>query len=172
MAPTGNHLMKAASFLALAAAMAFPMSVSAVPAELPPAPAQFVGTAQDGQVVIPYKGADDTETIVNMARQQSRTMPTFIMLASRTCGYCEDLSAMFTRASRQLSIPVRVMKVDIDDYPAIKTGMRFRRATPDTHAYQNGAEAYSFLGALPYENMVNGLKSMSAAISKGPGRAP
>jgi thioredoxin-like negative regulator of GroEL len=119
-----------------------------------------------------HRGTDDAAAIVNMAKEQSRTMPVFIMLASRTCGYCEDLSTMFTRVSQQLAIPIKVLKVDIDEFPAIKAGMRFRRATPDTHAYQNGTEAYSFLGALPYENMVSGLKSMSAAISKGPHRGP
>ncbi len=164
-----------ASVLSMVAAMAFaPVSAVADPTGGAAASVKSDAVAQRGPGVIWYSGADNADAIVDMAKEQSKTTPAFIMLASRTCGYCDDLSAMFTRVSQQLSIPVTVLKVDIDAYPSIKSGLHFRRATPDTRAYQNGQEAYSFLGALPYENMVKGLKSMSMAISGGtrPGSGP
>ena len=117
-------------------------------------------------VVVDYAGPDSVEAVEKQIKELSKKMPAFIMLASPSCGYCNVLSGTFEKAARDLSLPVKVLRVDVDEFPAIRNGLRFKRVTPDTRAYENGIQKYGFVGAAPYENVANGLREMSAAIQR------
>jgi|GEM_PF-5171674 len=121
----------------------------------------------DQKAVVQYRGSDNADAIKKQVEDLSKKMPTFVMLSSPTCGYCDDLEARFNKAARKLAIPVKVFRVDVESYRAIARSMKFRNMTPDTRAYQNGKQVYDFMGALPYRNVVAGIKAMRAAIHQG-----
>ncbi|MBR0935228.1 thioredoxin [Bradyrhizobium jicamae] len=94
-----------------------------------------------------------TQTFVKDVIEESRRQPVLIDFWAPWCGPCRQLTPMLEKAVRNAKGRVKLVKMNIDDHPAIPGQMGIQ-SIPAVIAFVNGQPADGFMGAVP-ESQVN-----------------
>jgi len=94
-----------------------------------------------------------TQTFVKDVIEESRRQPVLIDFWAPWCGPCRQLTPMLEKAVRNAKGRVKLVKMNIDDHPAIP-GQIGIQSIPAVIAFVNGQPADGFMGAVP-ESQVN-----------------
>jgi putative thioredoxin len=94
-----------------------------------------------------------TQTFVKDVIEESRRQPVLIDFWAPWCGPCRQLTPLLEKAVRAAKGRVKLVKMNIDDHPAIPGQMGIQ-SIPAVIAFVNGQPADGFMGALP-ESQVN-----------------
>jgi putative thioredoxin len=93
-----------------------------------------------------------TQTFVKDVIEESKRQPVLIDFWAPWCGPCKQLTPMLEKAVRAAKGKVKLVKMNIDEHPAIPGQMGIQ-SIPAVIAFVNGQPADGFMGALP-ENQV------------------
>src|SRR6202161_3220630 len=104
-------------------------------------------TAADSQIK-----ETTTQTFVKDVIEESKRQPVLIDFWAPWCGPCKQLTPILEKAVRAAKGKVKLVKMNIDDHPAIPGQMGIQ-SIPAVIAFVNGQPADGFMGALP-ENQV------------------
>ena len=114
---------------------------------------QILGTA--GPAPSAGNGAGDdlikdttTQTFAKDVIEPSRRVPVLVDFWAPWCGPCRQLSPIIEKAVRAAKGAVRLVKMNIDDHPAI-AGQLGIQSIPAVIAFANGQPVDGFVGALP-----------------------
>ena len=80
--------------------------------------------------------------------EESRRQPVLVDFWAPWCGPCRTLSPIIEKAVRAANGAVRLVKMNIDDHPAV-AGQLGIQSIPAVFAFVNGQPVDGFLGALP-----------------------
>jgi putative thioredoxin len=80
--------------------------------------------------------------------EESRRQPVLVDFWAPWCGPCKTLSPIIEKAVTAAKGAVRLVKMNIDDHPAI-AGQLGIQSIPAVIAFQNGQPVDGFVGALP-----------------------
>src|SRR6202140_446583 len=105
-----------------------------------------------------------TQTFVKDVIEESKRQPVLIDFWAPWCGPCRQLTPMIEKAVRAAKGKVKLVKMNIDEHPAIPGQMGIQ-SIPAVIAFVNGQPADGFMGAVP-ESQVN------AFINKGSAGMP
>lgn len=94
-----------------------------------------------------------TQTFVKDVIEESRRQPVLIDFWAPWCGPCRQLTPMLEKAVRNARGRVKLVKMNIDEHPAIPGQMGIQ-SIPAVIAFVNGQPADGFMGAVP-ESQVN-----------------
>jgi putative thioredoxin len=94
-----------------------------------------------------------TQTFVKDVIEESRRQPVLIDFWAEWCGPCRQLTPMLEKAVRNAKGKVKLVKMNIDQHPAIPGQMGIQ-SIPAVIAFVNGQPADGFMGAIP-ESQVN-----------------
>ncbi len=100
------------------------------------------------------KGGDDlvgettTQTFARDVLEASRQQPVLVDFWAPWCGPCRQLTPILERVVREARGAVRLMKMNIDEHPAI-AGQLGIQSIPAVIAFVDGRAADGFVGALP-----------------------
>ncbi len=94
-----------------------------------------------------------TQTFVKEVIEESRRQPVLIDFWAPWCGPCKQLTPVLEKAVRNAKGKVKLVKMNIDDHPAIPGQMGIQ-SIPAVIAFINGQPADGFMGAVP-ESQVN-----------------
>src|SRR5690348_11319461 len=123
-----------------------------------------------------------TQAFVKDVIEESRRQPVLVDFWAPWCGPCKQLTPVLEKAVRAAKGKVKLVKMNIDDHPAIPGQMGIQ-SIPAVIAFVNGQPADGFMGALPESQVVaflaritNGavgaeekdlLKAADAALAEG-----
>ena len=101
----------------------------------------------------PGNGADlikdtTTQTFAKDVLEESRRQPVLVDFWAPWCGPCKTLSPIIEKAVTAAKGAVRLVKMNIDDHPAIP-GQLGIQSIPAVIAFHNGQPVDGFVGALP-----------------------
>ena len=102
----------------------------------------------------PLRTGDDlvvdttTQTFAKDVIESSRRQPVLVDFWAPWCGPCRTLSPIIEKAVRAAKGAVRLVKMNIDDHPAI-AGQLGIQSIPAVIAFVNGQPVDGFIGALP-----------------------
>lgn len=102
-------------------------------------------TMPDGLDVV--KDATDASFMADVI-QESRTQPVVVDFWAPWCGPCRTLAPMIEKAVRAAKGKVRLVKVNIDENPAV-AGQLGVRSIPAVFAFDKGRPVDGFMGAIP-----------------------
>jgi putative thioredoxin len=94
-----------------------------------------------------------TQTFVKDVIEESKRQPVLIDFWAPWCGPCRQLTPILEKAVRAAKGRVKLVKMNIDDHPAIPGQMGIQ-SIPAVIAFVNGQPADGFMGAVP-ESQVN-----------------
>jgi putative thioredoxin len=89
-----------------------------------------------------------TKDFVADVIEESRRQPVLVDFWAPWCGPCRTLSPIIEKAVRAADGTVRLVKMNIDDHPAI-AGQMGIQSIPAVIAFSNGQPVDGFIGALP-----------------------
>jgi len=89
-----------------------------------------------------------TQTFVQDVLEPSRQQPVLVDFWAPWCGPCKQLTPILERVVRGAKGAVRLVKMNIDDHPAV-AGQLGIQSIPAVIAFVNGRAADGFVGALP-----------------------
>ena len=110
-----------------------------------------------------------TQTFAKDVIEASRRQPVLVDFWAPWCGPCRTLSPIIEKAVRAAKGAVRLVKMNIDEHPAI-AGQLGIQSIPAVIAFVNGQPVDGFIGALP-ESQVKAFIDRVAGPPK-PVRAP
>jgi putative thioredoxin len=94
-----------------------------------------------------------TQSFVKDVIEESKRQPVLIDFWAPWCGPCRQLTPILEKAVRAAKGKVKLVKMNIDDHPAIPGQMGIQ-SIPAVIAFVNGQPADGFMGAVP-ESQVN-----------------
>jgi putative thioredoxin len=103
-------------------------------------------TAQAGQDGLVKETT--TQAFVKDVIEESKRQPVLIDFWAPWCGPCKQLTPVLEKAVRAAKGKVKLVKMNIDDHPAIPGQMGIQ-SIPAVIAFVNGQPADGFMGALP-----------------------
>jgi putative thioredoxin len=89
-----------------------------------------------------------TQGFVKDVIEESRKQPVLVDFWAPWCGPCKQLTPVLEKAVRAAKGKVKLVKMNIDDHPAIPGQMGIQ-SIPAVIAFVNGQPADGFMGALP-----------------------
>ena len=89
-----------------------------------------------------------TQAFVKDVIEESKRQPVLIDFWAPWCGPCKQLTPVLEKAVRAAKGKVKLVKMNIDDHPAIPGQMGIQ-SIPAVIAFVNGQPADGFMGALP-----------------------
>src|SRR5499427_2561455 len=89
-----------------------------------------------------------TQTFRKDVLEESRRQPVVVDFWAPWCGPCKQLTPVLEKAVRSAKGAVKLVKMNIDDHPAI-AGQMGIQSIPAVIAFVNGQPADGFMGALP-----------------------
>jgi putative thioredoxin len=89
-----------------------------------------------------------TQTFRKDVIEESRRQPVLVDFWAPWCGPCRQLAPVLEKAVRSAKGAVKLVKMNIDDHPAIPGQMGIQ-SIPAVIAFVNGQPADGFMGALP-----------------------
>ncbi len=106
-----------------------------------------------------------SQAFVKDVIEESRTRPVLVDFWAPWCGPCRTLSPIIERVVRAAKGAVRLVKMDIDDHPAIP-GQLGIQSIPAVIAFVDGKPVDGFLGAIP-EGQVKAFIDKVTKAAKG-----
>jgi putative thioredoxin len=116
---------------------------------------QAQATAADGLVK-----DTTTQTFVKDVVEESKRQPVLVDFWAPWCGPCKQLTPVLEKAVRAAKGKVKLVKMNIDDHPAIPGQMGIQ-SIPAVIAFVNGQPADGFMGALPEGQVVAFLERLT-----------
>ena len=126
---------------------------------------------EQGGAAVPQAAGDliketTTQSFMKDVIEESKRQPVLIDFWAPWCGPCRQLTPILEKAVRAAKGRVKLVKMNIDDHPAIPGQMGIQ-SIPAVIAFVNGQPADGFMGAVP-ESQVNAFiekltKAMPAA---------
>jgi putative thioredoxin len=101
-----------------------------------------------------------TQTFVKDVVEESKRQPVLIDFWAPWCGPCKQLTPVLEKAVRAAKGKVKLVKMNIDDHPAIPGQMGIQ-SIPAVIAFVNGQPADGFMGALPESQVVAFLERLT-----------
>src|SRR6202167_4986029 len=101
-----------------------------------------------------------TQTFVKDVIEESKRQPVLVDFWAPWCGPCKQLGPVLEKAVRAAKGKVRLVKMNIDDHPAIPGQMGIQ-SIPAVIAFVNGQPADGFMGALPESQVVAFLERLT-----------
>src|ERR1700757_198585 len=131
-----------------------------------------VSIVEQGSGPAPQAAADliketTTQTFVKDVIEESKRQPVLIDFWAPWCGPCRQLTPILEKAVRAANGRVKLVKMNIDDHPAIPGQMGIQ-SIPAVIAFVNGQPADGFMGAVP-ESQVNAFIDKMTAGMPGAG---
>ncbi len=94
-----------------------------------------------------------TQAFVKDVIEESKRQPVLVDFWAPWCGPCKQLTPVLEKAVRAAKGKVKLVKMNIDDHPAIPGQMGIQ-SIPAVIAFVNGQPADGFMGALPESQVV------------------
>jgi putative thioredoxin len=107
-----------------------------------------------------------TQTFVKDVIEESRRQPVLVDFWAPWCGPCKQLTPVLEKAVRGAKGKVKLVKMNIDDHPAIPGQMGIQ-SIPAVIAFVNGQPADGFMGALPESQVVAFLERITKGAIGG-----
>ena len=107
-----------------------------------------------------------TQTFVKDVIEESKRQPVLIDFWAPWCGPCRQLTPILEKAVRAAKGKVKLVKMNIDDHPAIPGQMGIQ-SIPAVIAFANGQPADGFMGAVPESQVTAFINKLSAAMPGG-----
>jgi putative thioredoxin len=101
-----------------------------------------------------------TQTFVKDVIEESKRQPVLVDFWAPWCGPCKQLTPVLEKAVRAAKGKVKLVKMNIDDHPAIPGQMGIQ-SIPAVIAFVNGQPADGFMGALPESQVVAFLERLT-----------
>ncbi len=95
--------------------------------------------------------------------QESRAQPVLVDFWAPWCGPCKQLTPVLEKAVRERKGAVKLVKLNIDDHPAIPGQMGIQ-SIPAVIAFKNGQPVDGFMGALPESQVGQFLDRLGGAV--------
>ena len=101
-----------------------------------------------------------TQTFVKDVIEESKRQPVLVDFWAPWCSPCKQLGPVLEKAVRAAKGKVKLVKMNIDDHPAIPGQMGIQ-SIPAVIAFVNGQPADGFVGALPESQVVAFLERLT-----------
>src|SRR3979490_3354078 len=127
-----------------------------------------VTIVEQGSVPAPQAAADliketTTQTFVKDVIEESKRQPVLIDFWAPWCGPCRQLTPILEKAVRAAKGRVKLVKMNIDDHPAIPGQMGIQ-SIPAVIAFVNGPPADGFMGAVPESKVAEFIDKLTAGM--------
>ena len=104
-----------------------------------------------------------TQTFVKDVIEELKRQPVLIDFWAPWCGPCRQLTPMLEKAVRAANGKVKLVKMNIDEHPAIPGQMGIQ-SIPAVIAFVNGQPADGFMGAVPESQVTAFINKLTAAM--------
>jgi putative thioredoxin len=104
-----------------------------------------------------------TQSFVKDVVEESKRQPVLIDFWAPWCGPCRQLTPVLEKAVRAAKGKVKLVKMNIDDHPAIPGQMGIQ-SIPAVIAFVNGQPADGFMGAVPESQVTAFIDKLTAGI--------
>jgi putative thioredoxin len=104
-----------------------------------------------------------TQTFVKDVIEESKRQPVLIDFWAPWCGPCKQLTPILEKAVRAAKGRVKLVKMNIDDHPAIPGQMGIQ-SIPAVIAFVNGQPADGFMGAVPESQVTAFIDKITAGM--------
>src|SRR3981189_3134735 len=104
-----------------------------------------------------------TQTFVKDVIEESKRQPVLIDFWAPWCGPCRQLTPMLEKAVRAGKGKVKLVKMNIDEHPAIPGQMGIQ-SIPAVIAFVNGQPADGFMGAVPESQVTAFINKLTAGM--------
>jgi putative thioredoxin len=104
-----------------------------------------------------------TKTFVQDVVEESKRQPVLIDFWAPWCGPCRQLTPILEKAVRAAKGRVKLVKMNIDDHPAIPGQMGIQ-SIPAVIAFVNGQPADGFMGAVPETKVTEFIDKLTAGM--------
>src|ERR1700732_1334197 len=108
-----------------------------------------------------------TQTFVKDVIEGSKRQPVLIDFWAPWCGPCRQLTPILEKAVRAAKGKVKLVKMNIDDHPAIPGQMGIQ-SIPAVIAFVNGQPADGFMGAVPESQVTAFINKLTAGMPGEP----
>src|SRR6266851_360280 len=131
-----------------------------------------VTIVEQGSGPAPQAAADliketTTQTFVKDVIEESKRQPVLIDFWAPWCGPCRQLTPMIEKAVRAAKGKVKLVKMNIDEHPAIPGQMGIQ-SIPAVIAFVNGQPADGFMGAVPESQVTAFIDKLTAGMPGEP----
>ncbi|MHB8272081.1 thioredoxin [Bradyrhizobium sp.] len=104
-----------------------------------------------------------TQTFVKDVIEESKRQPVLIDFWAPWCGPCRQLTPILEKAVRAAKGKVKLVKMNIDDHPAIPGQMGIQ-SIPAVIAFVGGQPADGFMGAVPESQVTAFIDKLTAGV--------
>jgi putative thioredoxin len=104
-----------------------------------------------------------TQAFVKDVVEESKRQPVLIDFWAPWCGPCKQLTPILEKAVRAAKGKVKLVKMNIDDHPAIPGQMGIQ-SIPAVIAFVNGQPADGFMGAVPESQVTAFIDKLTAGV--------